>query len=598
MATDTDDRTETVESNTADTPAARSDRRRVVFPWVWLILLGVARLAVQTTELTVDFKNIATLATVLLAVSGLGCWYLIRGRRPLVIRLAAAAAPFIAAFAFLSFFELKFRGDGSVQGVHRRGEPKPDELLAAIEVEDGGGLADWGPGPYDYPRFLGSGPWASAVGPSLAADWSESPPEELWRRPIGAGWSSFAVYGPYAVTQEQRGEEELVVCYKLLTGEPVWSHTDPIRYLPDNAAGEMGRAGPRATPTIVADRVYTQGATGFVNCLDGRTGAVVWSVDTAERFGADVAVWGKSGSPLFVQGSDGDAAQVIVNVGAPSDWKDQPEYSSSLVAFDAQSGEVRWSAGNRQTSYASPQLIALHGQPVVVQTSDLLLSGRDAATGELLLERAWSGTSENMPTCSQPVAIGENRLLMTKGYGFGSTLLEVRREDAAWSLQPVWDPPIKPVLQTKYSNVVVRDGYAFGLNGDRLQCVDVATGERMWRKRRRPSFGFGQVLLAGEHLIVSTEAGEIVQILASPEKYEELGSLQALAEDEVCWNNPVIVGDVLIHRNAVEAVAYRLPLGEGEPVTLTSTKRADGSAAALDTESADQPETTGEDAGA
>lgn len=272
-------------------------------------------------------------------------------------------------------------------------------------------------------------------------------------------------------------------------------------------------------------------------------------------------MWGKSGSPLFVPAGDDGVERdlVIVNVGAPSEPSD--DFDSSLVAFDAETGEEVWSKGSRQTSYASPELVTLHGQRVVVQTADDTLTGHDPASGAVLFEHPWFGQSDNMPACSQPIELPGDRLLMTKGYGQGASLLQVEREGEAWSLQPLWEPPIRRVLQTKFSNVVVRGDYAYALDGDDLQCVEIGAGEAQWSSRRRPKLGFGQVLLVGDHVLVMTEeTGEVVLIEASPERYREVASLQVLAEGETCWNNPVVTGDLLLVRNSVEAAAYRLPV--------------------------------------
>jgi outer membrane protein assembly factor BamB len=132
----------------------------------------------------------------------------------------------------------------------------------------------------EFPQFLG--PHRNATlpdGPALSRDWKTRPPVKLWRQPIGAGWSGFAIAGERAVTQEQRGEEELVVCYELRTGRPLWSHADTARYF-TTLAGE----GPRATPGISGDKVVTLGSTGILNCLDLATGRVIWNPE--EKTGA------------------------------------------------------------------------------------------------------------------------------------------------------------------------------------------------------------------------------------------------------------------------------------------------------------------------
>lgn len=544
-------------------PASAAGPRRVIFPWVWLGVLAAARGALELAPITVDLKTVASMAAAAAGATGVCLWYLLRSRAPWWRRLAVGGAPFLFFYGCNALFEPRFNGSGAIVGLHRRGVAKADQTLADVETETAeGGLADWGPGEYDYPRFLGSGPWAQAVGPPISADWKQNPPEELWRREVGAGWSSFAVLGEYAITQEQRGEQELVVCYRARTGEPVWSHRDSVRFDPQDFAGGMGRQGPRATPTIVGDRVYTQGARGMVNCLDTRTGAALWSVDTEERYGVVIPVWGKSGSPLHVPAADDgvDRDLIVVNVGAPP-AEDAEGFDASLVAFDAASGEEVWSVGDKQTSYASPDLVTLHGKRVIVQTSDDILTGHRVADGEELFRMAWSGQSDNMPACSQPIELPGSRLLLTKGYGHGAALVGVKRDGDEWTLEPLWEPPIKRVLQTKFSNAVVRGGYAYAMDGDDLQCVEIATGEAKWSSRRRPKFGFAQVLLVDDYVLVLTEeTGEVALIEANPDRYREVAAFRVLAEKETCWNNPVIAGDLLLVRNSVEAAAYRLPI--------------------------------------
>src|SRR6185503_11541432 len=195
----------------------------------------------------------------------------------------------------------------------------------------------------EWPGFRGPRRDGIVRGARIKTDWSGSPPAQVWRRQVGPGWSSFAVAGDLMYTQEQRGEDEVVACYKASTGEPVWIHRDATRFWESNAG-----AGPRATPTLSNGRLYTFGATGIVNALDAGDGTVVWSRNAATDAKKKVPNWGFAGSPLVV----GDV--VVVAAGG------------ALVGYDRATGDPRWLGPSGGWGYSSPHLLTIDGVEQVV----------------------------------------------------------------------------------------------------------------------------------------------------------------------------------------------------------------------------------------
>ncbi len=306
--------------------------RRAWFPIAWPLALAMGCAVLWRSDVDPGVTNTVINIAVALAVVGDSLWLVRRSglSRRLRWSLAAAACGLVAAYYLqLMPFEVVLNGDVGIESVRWRWAD-PDRALTSPETTAGGAL-DWRETPQDYPRFLGNGYWAEVKGVALETDWREHPPRELWKHKIGAGWSGFALVGDYAVTQEQRGDQELVVCYELRTGKPLWTHADAVRWDP-SGGGALGGAGPRATPTVFQGRVIAQGATGIVNCLDARTGKLLWSHDTLAENDAPMVMWGKAGSPLMVD------QRVVISVGGAE--------GNSLVAYDLGTGKQAWAAGD------------------------------------------------------------------------------------------------------------------------------------------------------------------------------------------------------------------------------------------------------------
>jgi outer membrane protein assembly factor BamB len=384
------------------------------------------------------------------------------------------------------------------------------------------------PEPLSRPEWPGfRGPRRDSVmrGVRVTTDWSAAPPVEIWRRPIGPGWSSFAVRGDLFYTQEQRGDHESVACYRVSTGKPVWTHQDAARFFESN-----GGAGPRATPTLSDDRVYTFGATGILNALNAHTGAMLWSRNAASDAGAEIPYWGFSSSPLVV----GDAVIVAA--------------SGRLVAYEMASGKPRWVGPAGGVSYSSPHLMTIDGVPQVLLVSETGVTSVAPADGKRLWEHSWEG----LPIV-QPALTAEGDVLIVAGAESGTRRIAVARRADGWTVEERWT---SRGLKPYFNDFVVHEGHAFGLDGRILACIDLEDGTRKWKGGR---YGNGQLVLLPEQdvLLLLSDEGELALVEATAERFQELARFKAI--DGKTWNHPVLVGNVVLVRNGEEMAAFRLP---------------------------------------
>jgi len=375
----------------------------------------------------------------------------------------------------------------------------------------------------DWPGFRGPRRDGVVRGTKIKTDWTASPPVQLWRHPVGPGWSSFAVNGDLVYTQEQRGDKEVVACYKASTGQPVWTHSDSARFFESNAG-----AGPRGTPTLSNGRVYAFGATGILNALDARDGAVVWTRNVATETNTKTPFWGFSSSPLVI----GD----VVIVAA----------TGQLVAYETATGNKRWVGPAAGGSYSSPQLVTINGVAQVLLTSDGRLTSVSPADGKQLWQHDWAANS-----IVQPAVMADGNVLITS-QGAGIRRLAVANNGGAWSVAERWT---SNGLKPYFNDFVVHKGYAFGFDGRILSCVDLSNGERKWKGGR---YGNGQLVLLPDQdlLLVLSEEGELALVQARSDQFTEIAKVPAIQGKT--WNHPVLVGDVLLVRNAEEMAAFRL----------------------------------------
>jgi len=539
-----------------DSPAKAAAPRPLVPParvGVTLASLAAATLLVRIgllefvigTVVDAAVRNIITLILAFSALVSLLGWFLFQSGHSTVRKQWVGFGLLGGVALACGLLRIEGVSGDLIPQLALRWSPSRDRLLPKVAATVESAASGWTAAPGDFPRFLGPAGSASLDGPVLDPDWRGRPPELLWRRPIGAGWSGFATCGDHAVTLEQRGDDEVISCLALPTGDVEWAVAVPARH-----QTVLGGIGPRSTPTISDGTVFATGATGWLHAVDGVSGRVLWKQNVLDDLGIDAeaharaVAWGRAGSPL-VTGS-----LVIVPGGGPL----RDGSAVSLVAYDRTTGERRWIGGREQISYVTPHVATIGGRELVLTVNESSVAAHAAEDGGELWRFDWPGHSNSDATCSQPHVLDGDRIILSKGYGIGAAMFAASAEPPAHVA--TWRQPA--LLKTKFTNVAIHDGHAYGLSDGILECVDLADGRRAWKGGR---YGQGQVLRVGGFLVVQAESGEVVLLDCSPARHRVRARLAAL--DGQTWNNPCLAGDRLLVRNAEEAACYRLPLAAG-----------------------------------
>ena len=382
--------------------------------------------------------------------------------------------------------------------------------------------------------------WTDFRGPGRAGIYAETPileewPEQglrlLWRQPAGAAYGSLTVAEGLVFALEQRRGDEALVAYDLDTGREVWLDAWPARF--DEA---LSGEGPRSTPVFADGSVYALGALGELRRVRAADGELVWRRNVLETASADNLTYGLAASPLVHGGL------LIVPSGKPRAG------GRGLLALERGSGEVVWSALDDGACYASPLRAELGGlEQLLVMTAGRIV-GLDPSDGRVLWEFPWQVLNDL--TCSQPVVVGPSRVLLSAGYGKGSAAIDVERTSDGWSARQAWT---SPRMKNRFNSSVLLDGHVYGLDDGVLACLDVETGERVWKGGR---YGYGQVLLAGEHLLVLGEDGSLSLVRATTAGHEPLHRFQAL--EGLTMNIPAAAHGRLFVRNKLEMACYEV----------------------------------------
>ena len=377
----------------------------------------------------------------------------------------------------------------------------------------------------DWPQWRGERQDGVSDETGLASNWPESGPKELWRQPLGEGFSAISVLDGRLITQYADAKGAYLVAIDAASGKTVWKVRTGDRF--KDSYGN----GPRATPTIDGGVVFALDSNGNLVAVDAASGDVRWKHDLQASYGARAPRWGLSGSPLV----EGDL--VVVQGGG--------DEGRSVLAFNKKSGKLAWSSRSDKPGYATPFAIDAPGGRQLLLFSGDLLFALDPKDGSTLWEWAWK--TDWGVNASTPIWIGPDKLFVATGYQKGSTLLRLTNNDGQRGVEEVWR---NREMRNKFSSSVMVDGKIYGFDEGTLKCVDPEKGETLWRQR---GLGHGSLMAADGKLFVLSDRGKLVLVQASPEGYGELGAVQLF--ERKTWTVPTLAGGRLYVRDEQQIVA-------------------------------------------
>jgi outer membrane protein assembly factor BamB len=356
----------------------------------------------------------------------------------------------------------------------------------------------------DWPQFLGPERNGTYAGPALAENWGPSGPKVVWRKQVGQAFAGPAVVQNRVLLFHRVGNEEVLEALDTKTGNGIWRYAYPTNYRDDFGFDE----GPRAVPVVVDGVVYTFGAQGQLHAVDLMKGTRLWSEDTMKRFNVPKGYFGAAGSPLV------EAGRVIANVGGDK---------AGVVAFEAKTGKVVWTATEDDASYSSGMAATIGGKRLAVFLTRDNLIGLDPATGSIQFQRRWRARIAASVNAATPLVVGDS-IFVSAEYGPGAGVLRVD----GGKLVDVWTS--NDVLSNHYATSVYHDGYLYGFHGRQefgpsLRAVEFKTGTVKWSQEQ---FRAGSVTLVGDKLLVIRESGEMMLAPATPQGFKPIARAQVL----------------------------------------------------------------------
>ncbi|WP_339910104.1 PQQ-binding-like beta-propeller repeat protein [Symmachiella dynata] len=406
----------------------------------------------------------------------------------------------------------------------------------------------------DWPQFLGLHSDSISQETGLLDEWPADGPPVLWKMRVGSGYAAPSIMGNHLVLFHRQGNEDVVECYTADTGEWLWRETFPTDFRDPYGYSN----GPRCTPLVTQDRVFTFGSNGRLSCLKLEDGEILWTRDTNEEFDIPQAFFGVGSTPIL------EDNLLIVMVGG------QP--NAGVVAFDALTGDIIWeNVGTdawdmkgkpgaddpKLASYSSLVVREIQGKRHLLALMRPGLVSLDPQTGKINFAYYFRSRIHDSVNAAMPIVV-DDQIFLSAAYGVGSVLLQVGADGQ--SVEEVWKN--KDSMRAHWTTPVYHDGYLYGFSGrhevpSSMRCIDWATGEVKWMTDEEEGaelvnprdgassiepkwYGRGSAIMAQGNLIVLGERGALALVPVDPEKFSQTSRVKYPEMKYPSWTGPVL----------------------------------------------------------